>query len=113
MPDPFKGTKIGVVEEVPMPAPVATVNMASQGKDEVSEQKRRMLWELVESSGEEELTADEKEQLYLMLLSQAELFSEDGQPGRTSWVKHQVDTGGSPPIRQPPRRIPPYKQEEA
>ena len=33
--------------------------------------------------------------------------------GRTSLVQHRIDTGATPPIRQPPRRVPLAKQQEA
>lgn len=53
-----------MAEEVPVPTQVATVEVTSGGEAQVSEQKRAMLWEMVKSSGEEVLTAEQKEQFY-------------------------------------------------
>ena len=37
----------------------------------------------------------------------------DGKLGQTDWVRHRIDTGATPPIRQPPRRLPIHRREEA
>ena len=66
---------------------------------------------MVEDDGEE-LTQEQKQQFFL-LLANADLFAESDNPERTSLVKHHVNTGNSPPIRQSVRRIPLHKQEEA
>ena len=89
----IKGTKIGAVEEVPEPVTVAAVESAQDECTPVSERQRKMLWETVESCGEDELTAEQKEQFYALLLANSDLFSFDGQLGRTGLVKHHVDTG--------------------
>ena len=109
----FKGTKLGVAEGVTMPMPVASVNLKSGEEVQVSEQQKTALWEMVENCGAVELSTEQKEQFYLLLLSNSDVFAEDGQPGRTNLVKHRVETRGHPPIRQPLRRLPPYKREEA
>ena len=62
---------------------------------------------MVEDSGEE-LTQEQKQQ-FLLLLANADLFAESDNPGCTSLVKHHVNTGNSPPIRQPVCRIPLHK----
>ena len=67
---------------------------------------------MVEDGGED-LTQEQKQQFFLLLLANADVFAERDDPGRTSLVKHRVDTGNSPPIRQPVRRIPLHKREEA
>ena len=103
-----KGSKIGAAEEVPESVTVAAQDECTP----VSQRQRKMLWETVESSGEDELTAEQKEQFYALLLANSDLFSFDGQLGRTGLVKHHMDTGRSAPIRQPLRRIPPFKLEE-
>ena len=43
------------------------------------------------------------------LTQHADLFAESVNPGRTSLIKHHVNTGNSPPIHQPVRRIPLHK----
>ena len=37
----------------------------------------------------------------------------DGRLGQTKWVQHTINTGTTPPIRQPPRRLPIHKRLEA
>ena len=45
-----------------------------------------------------------------------ELFSDaistgDSDLGRTLLIQHRINTGDAAPVRQPPRRLPPYQQE--
>ncbi len=61
-----------------------------------------------------DLTNEESKQLHSLLLEFADIFSEGPHDlGRTDLVKHQINTGGATPIRQPPRRLPFAKREEA
>ena len=58
------------------------------------------------------LSASEHYQLRGLVLKYADVFAgEDGGLGRTSLVRHTIDTGDHPPIKQPLRRAP-YKQQE-
>ena len=53
------------------------------------------------------LPSEEHAQLFSLVLEFAHLLSlDDSDLGRTSQVTHHIDTGDSPPIKQPPRRIP-------
>ena len=53
-----------------------------------------------------DLTGEEKRQLSQLLYKHRDVFQLKGEPlGRTSLIKHEIDTQG-PPIRQPPRRFP-------
>ena len=63
---------------------------------------------MVEDGGEE-LTQEQKQQFFFLLLANADLFAESDNPGHTSLVKHH----NSPPICQPVCRIPLHKQQEA
>ena len=59
------------------------------------------------------LSAAEQRELRLLLLENANLFSKGSDDlGRTDMVHHQINTGESAPIRQPPRRLP-LAQKEA
>ena len=81
-----------------MPAPVAAVEPGTTG----NEQKQKMLQEMMEDcAASEELTPEQRDQFYLPLLANADVFSNDGHSGRTNLVKHRIDTGSSPTIRQP------------
>ena len=63
---------------------------------------------------EEDLSTEQKKQLYHLLLAYADIFA-DGcdELGRTNCVKHVINTGDHPPIRQPCRRIPASRGEQA
>jgi hypothetical protein len=55
----------------------------------------------------EGLSAAEKQQLQELLLEFVDVFvGPDGRLGRTSLVKHEIDTGSAKPIRQAARRLP-------
>ena len=61
-----------------------------------------------------DLTTQESEQLRKLLIEFADVFSEGPHDlGRTDLVKHQINTEGAAPIRQPPRRLPFAKRDEA
>ena len=90
---------MGVVEETEGPPSTVVVETSMRESNEISEAKQERLWKMVEDGGEE-LTQEQKQQFFLLLLANADLFAESDNPGRTSLVKHRVDTGNSPPIWQ-------------
>ena len=93
-----------------MPAPVAAVEPGTAGNEDISEQKQEMLQEMMEDcAASEELTPEQRDQFYFLLLANADVFSNNDHPGRTNLVKHHIDTSSSPPIRQPVRRVAPHK----
>nr|XP_054757353.1 uncharacterized protein LOC129263467 [Lytechinus pictus] len=48
-----------------------------------------------------------------LLCENQDIFAKsDADIGKTCLVKHQINTGNSPPIRERPRRFPPKEQEE-
>ena len=52
-----------------------------------------------------QLSQEEREQLHSCLQEYADLFARgDSDLGATDLVKHAIDTGDHPPIKQPPRR---------
>ncbi len=53
------------------------------------------------------LTDDEKTELAALLCKYSDVFSKDKEDiGRTSLIKHEIDTGETRPIKQAPRRLP-------
>ncbi len=59
------------------------------------------------------LTPSAKPQLQELLKKYSQLFAEnDTDLGRTTLVQHDIVTGDSPPLRQPPRRVMPALQDE-
>ena len=78
----------------------------------LSDSKRQLLWQAVESAGEE-LTQQEQEQLYAVLSQYSDVFADNsGDLGKTDEIQHTIDTRDAPPVRQAARRIPVTQQEE-
>ena len=82
-------------------------------KFEVSSCKRGLLHDMADRSAGD-LTSEEKNRLYELLVEFADVFAESSDDmGRTGVVKHSIDTGTSHPIRQKCRRVPPFRREQA
>ena len=105
----YAGAVIAVLEPVEPPAEVDAV---SDTHPEVSDDKREMLWQLVQDCGAE-LSAGERDIFYDLLLTYSDVMaSSTADLGRTDRLRHHIDTGDSPPVRQPVRRISPHRREE-
>jgi len=60
------------------------------------------------------LSEDQKPLLYNLLGRNTDVFScGSGDLGKTDLVRHKINTGDAAPIRQPPRRLPSLKKDEA
>ena len=82
-------------------------------RPKISEKEQERLWQMVVEAGSALSTA-EQQQLFTVLSEYADIFAErSGDFGRTNKIRHSINTGDSPPIRQPVRRMPPYRREEA
>ena len=58
-----------------------------------------------------DLSSPQKSKLANLLDEFSDIFSSGPEDiGRTGIVKHQIDTGNHPPIKQPPRRVPMHQQ---
>lgn len=105
----YAGTVIATLEHI---EPPAEVDLVSNTIPEVSEDKRGVLWQLVQDCGVE-LSAGERDIFYDLLLTYADVMaSSTADLGKTDRLCHHIDTGDSPPIRQPVRRISPHRREE-
>ncbi len=61
----------------------------------------------------EGLDRNERTQLHALLEELADVIaSGSAQLGRTTLVRHTVDTGEAVPVRLPPRRLPFHRREE-
>ena len=95
---------------------------------EVLEETNRVLRATCEPQGEQVLP-EHLDELYLkatevlpekdrglvkeMLCKYQDMFSKDDKDlGRTSLVQHHIETGDAKPIKQAPRRLPPYHRRE-
>lgn len=107
-----KGKTIAVMEPIVQDQLPETVSSVGE-KPKVSDKKQSQLWQMVSEIGTT-LTEDERQQLYAVLVEYADIFAEEPDDlGRTDKIKHSVNTGDAPPIRQPVRRIPPFRRDEA
>ena len=104
-----KGTKLGELEEVEE-WQIGNVSEQADLGDLVTPEKRDILLRLAESSTS--TSQVEKTSLASLLLQYADIFAGPGeQLGRTTKLKHTIDTGTAPPIRQHMRRVPPAHRE--
>lgn len=109
-----KGTKIAMIEQLDVSAVLAVTDETPPRQESpmVAKEKQEMLWALVEQCGES-LSEAEKRQAYHLFLAYADVFaSSDDDLGRTGMLKHSIDTADNHPIRQPARRVPPFRREE-
>ena len=103
----YKGTRIAKLEKLNYS------NISSVSETSSKHQKTKNLKKLVNDSGDT-LNDLQREQLYNLLIQYEDVFATDKSDlGRTAGVTHSIDTGSSKPIRQPVRRLPLSKREEA
>ena len=106
-----KGTKVAVLSPL-SDSDLHVPTTSSEKPKDVSETKQALLWELAQQT--EGLSDTQRDQLYSLLLSFADIFPEnESDLGRTGIVKHRINTNNVMPLRQPPRRLPKHQQEEA
>ena len=110
----YKGTKVGLAnaleESKILVAEISESEPAFQG--DISVTKQQLLWQATEMSTEN-LTLAQREQLYAVLSEYADVFAEDSADlGWTESLQHHIETGDTPPIRQPPQHIPITQREE-
>ncbi len=109
-----RDTKLAELEklEETMVAGIEPTTNASPQSSCVTDQKRQLLWGLVEGA-DAELSSEEKETFFHLLLEYADVFAEsDEDLGHTDMLEHSIYTGDSPPVRKRVRRIPPHRKEE-
>ena len=114
----YQGTKIAELEKISEscissiePDSIESQCSATSPHD-ISNEKRELLWGAVEES-QGDLTEAEKEKFLELLIDFSDIFSTSkADIGRTSRLQHSIDTGDSPPIRQPVRRLPPHRKQE-
>ena len=70
-------------------------------------------WKAVIHADYSRLTGIQKEQFDKLLDNNTDLFAATNSDlGRTHVTEHVIDTQAAMPIKQPPRRLPPFKREE-
>ncbi|VEN42942.1 unnamed protein product [Callosobruchus maculatus] len=102
-----KGTPLGCCS--PVSSVVRTVNASDQRNERLHEK----LSELVANSSKG-LNREQQKRLRVFMTEYQDIFDVGiGKKGRTNVVRHKIHTGDVPPIRQPPRKLPLAKREEA
>ena len=80
--------------------------------DQVPKDQQQVLWGVAERLGPE-LSEDESEQLYNLLLMYLDVFAScNTDLGRTTKLEHEIHTGQFPPHRQADQHIPPQRRKE-
>ncbi|KAL9970389.1 hypothetical protein ACROYT_G022754 [Oculina patagonica] len=60
----------------------------------------------------EGLLPDQKEQFSSLMKEYKDIFAVSSfDLGKTDLMEHEINTGGHPPMKQPPRRVPPHQRE--
>ena len=60
----------------------------------------------------EGLSEDQRGQFVSLVTEYEDIFAKDSSDlGKTGLLEHTIDTGDCKPVKQPPRRVPPYKRE--
>ena len=107
----YKGTKLGEasVKDESYSVLVSEVQEdlhAIDKQEDVPEAKRKLLWQAVESTAED-LTNEQHQQLFEVLLKHADVFAaESSDLAHTVQLGHYVNTGNAIPIRQPAHCLP-------
>ena len=106
----YKGTKIALAEAVDNIREVCTVN--EKERSTLTEQEQEEVLSNVLSTMPETLTDYELKQFCALISSFAHIFATKSDDlGRTSILKHKIETSGNP-IRQAVRRLPLPKRDE-
>lgn len=103
-----KGTTIGefhadvtqISEYSPSVAPIAYSSSNGSCRPQKVDQMARRL------ANESDLNPNEKHRLHKLIHKNSDVFSVDGELGRTPILQHHIPTGDNPPVSLPPRRIP-------
>lgn len=106
-----KGEEIGTLERVE-DTPTQHTVVSRVGTEQVSREKQQLLRELVDNNASE-LSQNEADRFYRLLMDYEDVFAvSNSDLGRTTRLKHTIDTGNAHPIRQPVRRIAPPQRDE-
>jgi len=91
--------------------PVTTVGTGNLPEPAIADVKLKVLQDLVDTV-DDEVPAEARGRLMQLLIDYCGVFSfDEADLGRTSVIKHSIDTQGARPVRQPLRRQPPVHQE--
>lgn len=109
-----KGTTIGefhadithISEYSPSVAPIVHSSSNVSSRPQTVDQMARKM------ANESDLKPSEKHRLYKLIHKNSDVFSVNGELGRTTVLQHHIPTGDNPPVALPPRRIPFHRLKE-
>ena len=108
----YRGMRVATLQSVNVPTTREVGVVNEGGTPEVAQEKREMLWDLIDNSAAE-LSSGEKDLFYQLLLSYADVRAcSTSDLGKTNKLQHRIPTGDTYPTRQPVRRFPPHQREE-
>lgn len=85
---------------------------SQSNQDDQERKKHRQDWKNEIKTDYSGLSEDEKQSFTSFLDEYAELFDDrQNRFGKTHLVEHTIETGSAHPIKQAPRRLPPYKRD--
>ena len=106
----YAGAVIATMQHIELPAEVGVVT--NDVAPEIDDEKQQKLRKLAEGCSTE-LSPGEHDIFYNLLLKYADVMASSvSDLGRTDRLRHRIDTGSSPPVRQSVRRISPGRREE-
>ena len=69
-------------------------------------------WKSLLQGNLEGLSEDQRRQFSSLVTEYEDIFSKDSSDlGKSGLLEHAIDTGDCKPVKQPPRRVPPYQRE--
>ncbi len=109
----YAGSEIATLEQVEDPVAAITTSASECESSPIKERMQEMLLNLVQDAGND-LSRRRGKNFLNVLSSNADVSATSlSDLGRTARLKHSINTGDTPPIRQVVRRLPPQRRGEA
>ena len=107
----YKNIKLGTLKQPEKFLSQETV-VASAGPDDLSREKQKLLWDLVEKNRAQLLDC-QKDKFYNLLINYSCIFAtSDLNLGQMSKLRHFIETGNAAPVCQAVRRLPTARRKE-
>ena len=108
----YKNTQIATMEQIGEGIDEHTINISTIESHKLLEEKKQMLWSIVERCGKD-LSEEQRRAFFHLLITYADVFAMSKMDvGRTGKLKHSIFTGNATPVRQSTRRIPVHRRDE-
>ena len=108
----YSGMHLATMQGVESYMPEVNAVGSERRAEPVRGEKQEVVQNIVEQSGAH-LSPGERDQFYQLLLEYADVLAcSTADLGRTTKLRHNIDTGQAAPIRQPVRRVSPHRRGE-